>query len=409
MLNSIKTLINALDDNNILYCHWKSNEHLDKALEGDTDLDVLFDPKQRNQIEIVLCQCGLKRFRATPQTQYNAIEDFIGLDDETAKIWHLHTHYKMTLGMERIKEYTVTPWTSMILNNRIKHESGIYCSSIEYELVLLVVRMTLKLRFRDYHKHISKHDKRELCWLIERVDMDQLAIVANVMVGEEFAQFLKKMISDGLQTNKQLKIIHPYLKKRLSSFTGYSNTETRLIRTKREIFSFIGRVKRKFDLSIETPYRRISPSGGLLVSFVGFKTTDKNDLLSDVKREFKKKIDVTSTSLKVSANSKQLGSKAIKSLIKSRNNGILVLVEEYPVRGRSFNDTSNFNLPDLIIIGPGSSYNEYFNIENAGANNSKISESSLSVWNGVVCLEVSSLKTYKEVFCEVMSKIWTLI
>ena len=42
-LTAISKLLDALEENNILYCHWKSNEHLAVSMAGDTDLDVLFD------------------------------------------------------------------------------------------------------------------------------------------------------------------------------------------------------------------------------------------------------------------------------------------------------------------------------------------------------------------------------
>ena len=135
MIESIERLLKALDENNINYCHWKSNEHLGEALDGDTDLDVLFDPAQRSELEHVFSECGLKRFRATPQMQYNAIEDYIGFDQETAKIWHVHTHYRMTLGEKHLKGYTITPWGPILLKDRIRVEEGIvHVLSIESNL-----------------------------------------------------------------------------------------------------------------------------------------------------------------------------------------------------------------------------------------------------------------------------------
>ena len=110
---------------------------------------MLFLPEQRSQLDAVLNQCGLKRFRSMPLMQYNAIEDYIDFDEETAKIWHLHTHYRMTLGEKHLKGYTVTPWGPYILQHRIFDELGIYVSCSEIELVLLVTRNALKLPFRD--------------------------------------------------------------------------------------------------------------------------------------------------------------------------------------------------------------------------------------------------------------------
>src|SRR5690625_2836258 len=149
MLSSIRKMLLSFEEKDISYCHYKSNEHLSESLKGDTDLDILFSSSQRSEIEEILARCGLKRFRATPQMQYNAIEDFIGFDQETAKIWHLHLHYRLTLGEKHLKGYT-TNWTDYILENRIyNNEAEIYCSDPNDEYFLLLVRIALKLRWRD--------------------------------------------------------------------------------------------------------------------------------------------------------------------------------------------------------------------------------------------------------------------
>lgn len=58
MLESIKKMLNNFEKYDIQYCHWKSNEHIDEALEGDTDLDILFSSNQRILLEKVLAESG---------------------------------------------------------------------------------------------------------------------------------------------------------------------------------------------------------------------------------------------------------------------------------------------------------------------------------------------------------------
>ena len=41
MLTLSKILFSKLNENQIEYCHWKSNRNLHKALNGEEDLDVL--------------------------------------------------------------------------------------------------------------------------------------------------------------------------------------------------------------------------------------------------------------------------------------------------------------------------------------------------------------------------------
>ena len=53
-LQIIEQLLNDLNSNGISYCHWKSNEHLEAAANGNTDLDILFAENQSQRaIEIL--------------------------------------------------------------------------------------------------------------------------------------------------------------------------------------------------------------------------------------------------------------------------------------------------------------------------------------------------------------------
>ncbi len=263
-------MIDAFETHQIKYCHWKSNEHLKEALDGDTDLDVLFDPIQRVDLERVLDECGLKRFRSTPLMQYNAIEDFIGFDKETSKIWHLHTHYRMTLGEKHLKGYTVNPWGKLILDNRRKDEQGIFCSAYEDELILLLVRMTMKLRLRDYCRSIGKDDRMEFAWLVERAKPTKLEERAKQIVGEKATKEIVRLIGKKSLTQKnRLRKLRNILLKNLKPYTGYSSLGSRYMRTKREWFWLLGGIKRRMGINSYVANRRVSPNGGNVIAFLG--------------------------------------------------------------------------------------------------------------------------------------------
>lgn len=293
MLKSIEKVIKALEESQITYCHWKSNEHLAEALDGDTDLDVLFDPAQRVQLEKVLDECGLKRFRSTPLMQYNAIEDFIGFDKEAAKIWHLHTHYRMTLGEKHLKGYTVNPWGKLILDNRRKDELGIYCSAEEDELIMLLVRMSMKLRWRDKGRRIGKDDLKEMSWLFERIDKNAIEKRAKQFVAEEAAnEILRLLNGKELAKKGQLRKLHKLLLKELKLFTGYSSFGSWWMRHKREGFWLMGGIKRRRGINSFVANRRVSPNGGNVIAFLGCDGAGKSTTLAYIKKELNKKLDV---------------------------------------------------------------------------------------------------------------------
>ncbi len=294
MLASIERLLKALDEHGIIYCHWKSNEHLGEALEGDTDLDVLFDPAQRTELERVFDECGLKRFRATPLMQYNAIEDFIGFDQEAAKIWHVHTHYRMTLGENHLKGYTITPWGSILLKDRIRGEADVWTSDPADEFILLLCRIALKLRWRDLSRNIGKDDQIEIAWLRERIDGEKVENAADRIVGEMSKKVILSLYNSDLKKKSQFIPLQKSLRKELKPFTAYSKASSWFTRTRREIFWLYGGVKRRLGWSNYSANRRVSPSGGLVVAILGCDGAGKSTTLSYIKKEFNKKLDVVS-------------------------------------------------------------------------------------------------------------------
>lgn len=312
VLKSIRQMLDAFEANGIVYCHWKSNEHLAEALSGETDLDVLFLPEQRAQLDIVLHECGLKRFRALPLMQYNAIEDYIGFDEETAVIWHLHTHYRMTLGEKHLKGYTVTPWGPYILDHRILDPSGIYTILPEIELALLLIRNSLKLRLRDVGGRVGKDDRQEYAWLMERCDKAVLASHAEAMIGKRGAELLLRVCDGQLRRKSQLRPLYRYLRKYLRIFTGYTRLGSWWMRTKRELFWLTGGIKRRLGRNASQPYRRISPSGGAAVVFLGCDGAGKSTSLAHVRKEFSKKIDVKTVYLGSGDGSSSLLRKPMK-------------------------------------------------------------------------------------------------
>lgn len=312
MLKSIKQMLDAFEKNKIEYCHWKSNEHLAPALVGDTDLDMLFLPEQRSELDRILNACGLKRFRATPLMQYNAIEDYIGFDKETAKIWHLHTHYRMTLGEKHLKGYTITSWGYQILENRIWSEQGIYTACYEDELILLLVRNSMKLRWRDIGKKIGPDDVAELTWLLQRIDKERLTAHAHQYLGEEAADEIVKLSSEKLIKKAQMNCLHSILRRELKPFTGYSTASSWWIRSKRELYWLIGAVIRHAGLNTNKPNRRVSPSGGCTVAFLGCDGAGKSTTIAYVKKEFSKKLDVKTVYLGSGDGSSSLLRKPMK-------------------------------------------------------------------------------------------------
>ena len=61
-LSIVRRFLDALNENGIRYCHWKSNQHFADALIGVDDLDILIDRSQYGQVVIILQKLCFKHF-----------------------------------------------------------------------------------------------------------------------------------------------------------------------------------------------------------------------------------------------------------------------------------------------------------------------------------------------------------
>ena len=187
----VSSLFKRLNEASVAYCHWKSNEHLAAAAAGLTDLDVLIDRNHQLELQRILQALGFKRFATPPLRAYPAVEDYIGLDQSTGRLAHLHLHYELTLGERYLKGYRL-PWEARILaTRRLDREHNIYVADPAIELLLLFVRSALKQRWRDGIRRMLSGARasgqtdfeRELTWLQARVQEANVLGAAHHLLG----------------------------------------------------------------------------------------------------------------------------------------------------------------------------------------------------------------------------------
>lgn len=155
MLDICKSLFKCLNSSNIRYCHWKSNIRLSKSLNGETDLDLLIENKDKEKFERVLQQFTIKRIKSPSEKQYYGLEDYLGFDNNTGKLIHLHIHYMLVLGQKYTKNYYIPIEILLFENLIIKNTVRIPCP--EMELILLVIRAHMKVDIYSILKHLIKN------------------------------------------------------------------------------------------------------------------------------------------------------------------------------------------------------------------------------------------------------------
>jgi len=283
-LGVVSGLFNRLNEADIPYCHWKSNEHLSAAVAGFTDLDVLVDRHHSLELQRIFSQCGFKRFTAPPLQAYPAIEDYIGFDDSTGRLAHLHLHYELTLGEQHLKGYRL-PWEDRILKTRrFERKYGIYVTEPSIELLLLLLRAALKERARDRLRRIfsgrprrgTADFEREFAWLREQVDEAVVLDTARRLLGKSADQALRRLFATPPGAN-DFAVLLSALRPTLRKHRTYGWMEAPLRAWTRELHWCADAVNRRY-LHRPTPLRRISPRGGTIVVLVGVDGSGKSTL-----------------------------------------------------------------------------------------------------------------------------------
>lgn len=294
-IDIINNLILGINETKVSYCHFKSNEHLEAALQGDTDLDILFDGSRKLEVERVVFNSGFIRMKAVGLRKYPDIEDYIGIDDRTGKVVHIHAHFVLLGGESGVKPFHIR-LEDLLLSNRVVYSADfpIYIASPESEILLLIVRASLKLSLRQKVRSffgdrvIGGDTLREMLWLKNRYSRDLfLKIIPVELNSIHNIGILLDMINNGV-TYRKLKIFYKInfnLFQRWRLIGGFRSAIKR-------INYFIVRVKRKTNINTLTPFFRTFEGEGLIVATLGVDGAGKSTQNNLIPRELRKKVDV---------------------------------------------------------------------------------------------------------------------
>ena len=175
----IRRLFAAFDARDVRYCHWKSNQHLDAALAGTTDLDVLVAAAQAGPCRRLLQEFGCRQVVPQPMSRCPGIEDWLAFDAETGALAHIHLHFSIVVGMNP-KNYHLPLEEWLLTGCGRLHDLRIAAHA--RELIVLTVRTALKVRYRDLLKACMRPAygllpgavRAEFDWLLERTNRDDL-------------------------------------------------------------------------------------------------------------------------------------------------------------------------------------------------------------------------------------------
>ena len=215
MLQICKDLFLSWNADGIPYCHWKSNEHLMEGLDGFTDLDVFADINYLDAIENTLkTLCFIK---ATPQKgcKYDFVDEWIGFDNCTGRLIHLHLHYRLITGTKYSKEYIIPLDTLIIETRALDPNTAVYIANPNLELIILYSRIVLKACNKK--RFDIEEYKTEISYLQKKKDTTQLFHFCELCFpGDE--SVLYELLNKQELSNKEWREVYCIVSKWLSHY-----------------------------------------------------------------------------------------------------------------------------------------------------------------------------------------------
>lgn len=281
-------VLRRLDDAGVLYCHWKSNDHLAAALDGVDDLDILISATSIDVAYRVFAEMGCRRGRVAPARNEVGLEDFLGLDDETGGVVHFHVHYRLATGERHLKRYRL-PWEHAVLASRVRDaDTGVWITAPELEIVLLLCRQALRLRWRDRLHAAGTND--ELIFLLGNADTDGVQAAANLVLDEHGATEVSRFIGKGTRSGSRPRLRRA-LRRQLRASTANRGLHAFLSRGLRELTWLRRGISRKVHAH-PVLLGRGGPAGGLMVAVIGCDGSGKSTLVNSLRESLSAKLDV---------------------------------------------------------------------------------------------------------------------
>jgi thymidylate kinase len=175
-LDLVRRLCQALEVEGITYCHWKSNNALDRSASGENDLDLLVSRDDVPRFTGILCRLGFKQAKAPAEKQMPGVLEYFGYDEAADRLVHVQAHYQLVLGHDATKNYRL-PIEQPYLESAV--QDGLFkVPAPEFEFIVFVIRMVLKHSTWDVilggDGTLKTAARQELIYLQDRINQDRV-------------------------------------------------------------------------------------------------------------------------------------------------------------------------------------------------------------------------------------------
>jgi hypothetical protein len=279
----------------VRYCYWKSSRRAAAALAGGSDLDLLVGKESLHAAQRALLDCGFKLFPSIAPRDHPSIQSFLGYDDDSGAVIHVHLHARLVLGGALLKSYRI-PWEDALLDRATApYDLPLRVLDPASEAVLLVVRACLELRRTDpvvlrNWAAMTRKFALDRADLAARVERDAVRQRASELLGEGLADGVTGALYDERPLEQQ-RALRRAVRRALARFRTYGAVERVAREAWRTAHWMFGALNKRV-LLWPRPWSRFAPGGGIVVALLGVDGSGKTTLIRGLREWLGAEVDV---------------------------------------------------------------------------------------------------------------------
>ena len=294
VLDILSRLLGNLHRQGIRYCYWKSTRRLQAVLAGEADLDLLVAREDQHRITRTLLESGFKLFPSVAHRDHPAILSFLGYDEPSGRIVHVHLHSCLVIGERLLKNYRL-PWERSVLSHAVLDPTvQIRVLDPATEAVLLMVRACIEHRVLDpitlrSWRAIKQKFESDREALAAQVDRSAFRARCAELLDDVSAELLAGLFYEGGQRHQARACRH--VRKELAAFRTYNAAEARLRSGGRALQWLAGGLNKRY-LHVPRPWSRRVPGSGRVVALLGVDGSGKTTVVAAIRAWLGAEIDV---------------------------------------------------------------------------------------------------------------------
>ncbi len=274
----VTQLFRDLEAASIPHCHWKSNIGLERALNGEGDLDLLVYRLDRGRFEAVLARCGFRQVSRPGLASDAPVVHFYGYDASADRWIHVHAYFAVHTGGSLVKTVHLPLERLLLEHVRIAH--GVRVPTAAAEFLVFVLRKSVENGFVcewPLARREATAVERELAWLASDEDTvlqaDELR--ARWLPAVDSMTFSRAVAA--LQSGST--VTRSIVGRRVRSQLRGAQIQSRGRRIGAQLRAL---VRRGLSRAFRRPYRARILGGGLVIAFVGPEASGKSTLVGAV-------------------------------------------------------------------------------------------------------------------------------